>query len=193
MRAYIWIAVVLLALCLPASADGASAMQTVKNQVSQLLEVLKSDAGEAQKADEIRGQVSRFFNFGLMSRLALSYHWEKMNSGQQERFVSLYKSLLETVYMDRLLNYENEKVEFIDEIQLTDTRVQVRTSVVSKEKEIPIHYKLIRVDERWKVYDLVIENVSMAKNYRAQFSSFLKDNTYEDLLDWLRVKTGENG
>lgn len=190
---FIWIGVFYLIFSVAASAAGETALQTVKQQVNQLLEVLKSDAGKVQKEERIRKQAIQFFDFESMSKLALSYHWKKMTPEQRKQFVVLYRELLESVYMDRLLRYKEEKVNFINETRLSDTRSEVQTSVVSQGKEIPMVYKLILQNGSWKVYDLVIENVSLARNYRSQFSSFLQDKSYDDLLGQLRSKTQGSG
>ena len=92
--------------------------------------------------------------------------------------------------MGRLLEYKNEKVVFEKETQLTDTRTEIQTHIVTSTKEIPIYYRLILKDSRWKVYDLIIENVSLVKNYRSQFGSILKKKSPDELLEILREKTG---
>jgi phospholipid transport system substrate-binding protein len=93
--------------------------------------------------------------------------------------------------MGRLLEYQNETVVFEKQTQMTDTRAEVQTHIVTATNQIPIHYRLILKDGQWKVYDLIIENVSLVKNYRSQFDSILSRQTPEELLDILRRKTAE--
>jgi phospholipid transport system substrate-binding protein len=96
--------------------------------------------------------------------------------------------VLEKAYADKLLAYTNEKVLFDREVRITDTRVEVRTRIVTSSKEIPINYRVLQGGGTWKVYDVVIENVSLVQNYRSQFSDILSKNTPEQLLETLRKK-----
>ncbi|MEJ2041353.1 MAG: ABC transporter substrate-binding protein, partial [Desulfosarcinaceae bacterium] len=118
----------------------------------------------------------------------------KMSPDLQEQFTKLYRDLLEGVYMDRLLSYKGQKINYVRQIQLSDTRAQVDTQVVTPQgQEIPMAYKLVDENGQWRVYDMVIENVSLAQNYRSQFTSFLQNKSFSDLLEQLRQKTGQTG
>lgn len=90
--------------------------------------------------------------------------------------------------MDRLLQYQDEKVKFLKEISLGDTRAEVQSAIVAAGGDIPIHYKMYRKDGVWKTYDLIVENVSLVGNYRAQFNSLLSKNPPEKVLDVIREK-----
>ena len=196
MRKYTWIVVIVLMLSFPASAlaDTDTALKTVQQQVDQVLKVIKSDDSKAQKKELISKQAKGFFDFTLMARLALGYHWKKMSPDQQEQFTKVYRDLLESVYMDRLLSYKGQKINYVRQIQLSDTRAQVDTQVVTPQgQEIPMAYRLVDENGQWRVYDMVIENVSLAQNYRSQFTSFLQNKSYNDLLEQLRQKTEKTG
>jgi phospholipid transport system substrate-binding protein len=178
----------------PASARAAtSPLQTVENHVHQLLGVLSDPslsgpAGEEKKKTAIRSITAGFFDFTELSRFTLGANWRTFSPQQQKTFVDLYRRLLESIYMDRLLDYKHQKVVFKREITLSDTRREVQSDIVAKDGKIPMDYRLVEKDGVWKVYDVIIENVSLARNYRSQFRALLSDNTPAQLLDILRQK-----
>lgn len=187
----IWLVVV--AVSAPYIAFAASPLQTVETQVTQLVSVLAQQSqsppgGTEEKKAAIRSISDQLFDFVELSRLTLGRNWRDFNTEQKKEFVRLYRQLLEGIYMNRLLQYQDEKVVFKTETQLSDTRSEVQSYIISATGNIPIHYRLMLKDGKWKVYDLIIENVSLASNYRGQFSSMLSQGTPGDLLATLREK-----
>jgi phospholipid transport system substrate-binding protein len=170
-----------------------SALQTVENYVHQLQNVLGDKAlngagGEQQKKEAIRSISGNLFDFRELSRFSLGAGWRRLNPEQQKTFVDLYRQLLEGVYMGRLLQYKDEKVIFKNESALSDTRRQVQSEVIRAGGNIPMDYRLVNENGVWKVYDVIIENASLANNYREQFNSILSRDSPEQLLDILRQK-----
>ena len=184
---------VALIVLLPVCAHASTALQTVETYVNQLIAVLSDQtmsgpAGEEKKKASIRSISDNLFDFPELSRFALGAGWKSFTTEQQESFVVLYRELLESIYMGRLLQYKDEKVVFKKEVALSDTRSEVQSDVQTGGGNIPIDYRLFVRDGVWKVYDIVIENASLAKNYRAQFSSILAKDPPDKLLDILREK-----
>lgn len=105
--------------------------------------------------------------------------------------MDLFRQLLEAVYTDRLLQHQGEKVIFKNETALSGNRSLVKSHIVAAGGNIAIDYRLYRKDGTWKVYDLIIEDVSLAKNYRSQFSSILTNETKEKFLDIMSEKVKE--
>lgn len=87
--------------------------------------------------------------------------------------------------------YTNEKIDFSKEVALTEKTIEVRSAVLRKSGEIPIYYRVIMKDGSWRVYDVVIEGVSLINNYRSQFREILANNPPESLLETLRKKVGK--
>jgi phospholipid transport system substrate-binding protein len=171
----------------------ATPLQSVETNVNQLIAVLSGKdpavASDAEKKkDAIRSISDALFDFVDLSRLTLGRAWKDFNEQQQKEFVALYRKLLEGIYMDRLLQYKDEKVNFIKESSLAENRSEVQSEVVTDTGNIPISYRLVLKGTEWKVYDLIIENVSLAKNYREQFASLLSKGSPESLLGTLREK-----
>ena len=193
MHKYLWITLFLIGFGASAAGAQMSAMQTVEIQVDRLLEILESDRTDEETLEAIKNEFIDFFDFEGMSRLALGRHWRDISADQRQQFTGLYRELLEKTYLDQVLEYRDERVRFLDERELADNRSEVITQVVRQEKLIPVNYRLIRQDGQWRIYDLIIENVSLSRNYRTQFASFLERNTFEDLMDELRRMARDEG
>ena len=176
------------------TAKAESPLKTVENHVGQLLLVLKDTtpgggpAGEEKKKAGIRTIADSLFDFNELSRFALGSGWKRLSTEQQKEFVNLFRDLLEGIYIGRLLQYKDEKVIFKKETSLSESRYEVQTEIAAASGNIPLDYRLIAKDGQWKVYDLIIENTSLAKNYRAQFNSILEGKPPEKLLEMLREK-----
>jgi phospholipid transport system substrate-binding protein len=182
---------ILLALALPVYAG--VPMDTVQKSVNKVLDVLRDPKLKADSAKEVKKQKLRIIYKNMFdeiefSKRTLARNWDKLNAVQQKEFVDLFEQILEKSYIDKILSYTNEKIEFYKENMNSDTLAEIQTKVVTASKEIPIFYKVIKKDNTWKVYDVVVENVSLVLNYRTQFNDILSKNTPEQLLDILRKK-----
>ena len=168
-------------------------LDTVQTNVNKVLDVLRGPSLKAESAKEIKKEKLRviyeqMFDEAELSRRTLGGHWSKLNPTQQQEFIQLYRQILEKAYIDKILSYTNEKIVFSKESMLSDNQAEVQTKVITSSKEIPIFYRVIQKDGTWKVYDVVIENVSLVQNYRSQFNSILAKNTPDQLLEILRKK-----
>ena len=114
-----------------------------------------------------------------------------MKRAQRNEFTSLFSELLRNVYMGRILSYTDEKVVFLKERVLSETKTEVTSEIITSAKTIPINYRMIRKDNEWKVYEVIIEGVSLVKNYRSQFRNILKKQSPEDLIEILKKKVNQ--
>jgi len=149
---------------------------------------LKAESAREVKKEKLRLIYNNLFDDVEMGKRTLSRNWNNMNTAQRQEFVKLFRQVLEKAYVDRILDYTNEEVVFDKETMLSETQAEVQTRVITSSKEIPISYRAILKDGSWKVYDVVIENVSLVLNYRTQFNEILAKNTPEQLLEILRKK-----
>ena len=185
-----------LLLIFPPLAYSAAPLDTVKEHVDKVLGVLrdpslKGEPGRKIKREKIRSISEEMFDFTELSKRSLGQNWKKFNPGQQEEFIKLFKSILETAYVDKITSYTEEKIIFKEVINLSEKTVEVQTTIVTKSSGIPINYRLTEEKGRWKVYDVVVEGVSLVNNYRTQFREILAKKTPEALLDILRKKVAE--
>ena len=93
--------------------------------------------------------------------------------------------------MDKILAYTDEKVLFDKEMMLSENKAEGQTKIITKSTEIPINYRVYLKDGQWRVYDVIIEGISLIQNYRTQFREILANNPPEEVLKILREKTGE--
>jgi len=174
-------------------AFAATPLETIKTQVDRSLEVLrdpalKAESAKAEKEKKIWAILDDVFDYAELSKRTLAQNWKRFSPDQQAEFTRLFGKLLGTVYMDRIIAYKDEKVVFGKVTNLSDKTAEVQSEVRSS-KPIPINYRMILENGEWKVYDVVIEGVSLVQNYRTQFREILTNKSPEDLLKTLREKT----
>ena len=168
-------------------------MDTVQANVDKVLEVLRDPKLKAESAKEIKKERLRNIYNGMfdqveLSRRTLAQNWNNLNLAQREEFVNLFRQILEKAYIDKILAYVNEKVVFDREVQISGTQAEIQTTIITSSKKIPVFYRVILKGSEWKVYDVVIENVSLISNYRTQFNEILAKNTPDQMLEILREK-----
>jgi phospholipid transport system substrate-binding protein len=176
-------------------AYAATAKETVEAGVNKVLTTLSDPTFKAKpkdaKIEEIGNIIGEVFDFTELSRRTLGREWKKLKGEQQKEFVGLFRKLLQDVYADRLLAYTDQKIVFDKEKLLKKGRAEVQSNIVlSGGRKVPIFYRLTNKSGQWKVYDLIIEGVSLVKNYRTQFREILAKNSPEKLLEILRKKVG---
>jgi phospholipid transport system substrate-binding protein len=186
--------ILLVLLIIPLHVRAGVPFDTVKGHVNEVLRVLRDpalqgEANEEAKQEQIEAIADEMFDYVALSRLTLSRNWKKFNNDQKKEFVQLYRSILEKAYMDRILSYTDEKVTFGKETMLSEKKAEVQTHIITKSVEIPIFYRVYLKDGKWKVYDVIIEGISLVKNYRTQFRDILANNPPEEVLKILRKKT----
>ena len=190
------ILIVAVFIAMPFQAYGASAKETVENGVNKVLKTLGDPAFKAKPKDvkitEIGNIIGEVFDFTELSKRTLGREWKKMNAGQQKEFTELLRELLQGVYADRLLAYTDQKIVFDKEKELKKGRAEVQSNIVlSDGRKVPIFYRLTNKSGQWKVYDLIIEGVSLVKNYRTQFREIIAKDSPEKLLEIMQEKVSK--
>lgn len=134
--------------------------------------------------------IGRHFDFEEMAKRSLAAHWRKRGETEHQEFATLFQSLLSKTYAGKIENYSGETVQYLKE-RLRVSFAEVQTNIVSNKTEITIDYRLLLKDGDWRVYDVVVDGVSLVKNYRVQFDRIIRDSSYEKLVKTLRDKSGE--
>jgi len=173
------------------------ALQSVETRVRRIIEVLNDPAlqGKSHKAvkeKKIQAFVDEIFDYTELSKRALAFHWESFTPEQRKEFIHLFGRLLRNVYMGRILAHTNEKVVFGKETRLSENTTEVESEIETSTQPISIRYRLILQKDQWKIYDVVIEGVSLVQNYRSQFRAILSKETPEGLLKILRKRTANS-
>ncbi|MDJ0817728.1 MAG: ABC transporter substrate-binding protein [Desulfobacterales bacterium] len=185
-----------LLIVLPLQAIAATPKETVEKGVNNVLKTLSDPAFKAKpkdtKIEEIGEIIGEVFDFTELSKRTLGKNWRKLNDAQKKEFTELLKKMLQGVYADRLLAYTDQKIVFGEEKMLKKGRAEVQSNIVlSDGRKVPIFYRLTDKSGEWKVYDLIIEGVSLVKNYRTQFREILAKNSPEKLLQIMRDKVSK--
>jgi len=180
----------------PLQAKAGLPLDTIKEHVNSVLDVLRdpalqSEANKEAKEQKIESIANQMFDYVALSRLTLGLSWKEFNREQQKEFVSLYRSILKKAYMDKILAYTDEKVVFDKEMMLSENKAEVQTRIITKSADIPISYRVYLKNGQWRVYDVIVEGISLVQNYRTQFREILANNPPEEVLKILREKTGE--
>lgn len=185
-----WVHFFLVAIIMvPVPTQAASAFAVIQTQVNKVLEVLRNPTeNKAEKKKKILALADGIFDYTELSRLSLANYWRRFTPEQQKEFTRLFGKLLAHDYMDRIMQYTNEKVIFGKEIKLSENTTEVRSDIITKARTIPMAYRMIWEKGEWKVYDVVVEGVSLVMNYRSQFREILANKSPEDLLKMLRGK-----
>jgi phospholipid transport system substrate-binding protein len=196
-RRYTGVLIIFVALLMiPIQSYAATPMETVETGVNNILTTLGDSAFKAKAKDaqiaQLSDVISTVFDFEELSKRTLGREWKKMNAEQQKEFIQLFRELLQGVYADRLLAYSDQKIIFDKETMLKKGRAEVQSYLQTSDgKKIPLFYRLTDKSGSWKVYDVIIEGVSMVKNYRTQFREILAKDSPEKLLQILRDKVGK--
>jgi len=184
-----------------ASASGAaenSAQDVVRNTTEQVLEVLRKE-GDGLKSDSERlyqlidHLILPHFDFRKMSRWVLGRHWRKATEAQKKAFIEQFQGLLVRTYAQALIDYRDQKVEFLPVNSEAADTVVVRTRInQAGGPPIPITYKMAMEGNDWKVYDVSIDGVSLVINYRASFNQEIKRNGIDGLIRRLSSHNSKN-
>ena len=169
----------------------ATPLETVRTEVNKVLEVLRNKSlKEDAKREKLRVLYAEMFDQEELSKWCLGRNWNKLSEAQRKEFLPLFQQVLEKTYGDRILSYSDEKILFDREVPISKGRVEVQTRVMTtKSKEVPFNYRVFQNKSgTWKVYDVVVENVSLVMNYRSQFNEILAKGTPDELLEILRKK-----
>jgi len=185
----------IMILAVPAHAGAPTV--AVEATVNRVLDVIKDPKLKAPSAKEVtKGKLrviyKDMFDEIEFSKRTLTRNWNKFTPPQRKEFVDLFEQILEKTYLDKILEYSNEKIVFYKETMISDTQAEVQSKVVTSSKEIPIFYRMLLKNGKWKVYDVVVENVSLVQNYRTQFNEILASSTPEQLLQTLRDKVKQH-
>ncbi|MFN2353053.1 MAG: phospholipid-binding protein MlaC [Desulfopila sp.] len=166
--------------------------QQLRPTLERLVEIILDPELEGEKNREKRRRivmevVKKRFDFDEMSKRVLGSTWRGITSEEREAFVTQMTKLLENNYIGQLENYSGQTVEYVDE-RIRSGRAQVSTVVKNDGNTYPVYYVMRQEQDKWMVYDVNIEGVSLIRNYRAQFKSILHKKKFEGLLRTIEEK-----
>jgi phospholipid transport system substrate-binding protein len=187
-----------LALCLIVGGPGALAAgpgDDVKSLINEVLTILhnpalQGDSQRARKVDLVEKVAARHFNYREMAQRSLGATWGTLNRGQQDEFVKNFSGLLKASFACRLDELTKAQVAYQPEILKPD-HAEVPIIILRPNDKIPVSFRMLKESQGWMIYDLVIEGVSLADNYRAQFARVIQGGSFQDLLKVLQARMAE--
>ena len=170
-----------------------SPTEAVRGTVSRVLSiledpVLKDPAKLKPRRRMLEEVIATRFDYAEMSKRALAAYWPPLTEAQRAEFVELFKRFLSDRYAEKIEGYSGEQVGYLSE-RIEGTYAEVRTELRSDKTTIPMDYRLFSKEGRWHAYDIVVDGVSLVKNYRSQFQKIIRESSYEELVKKLRERT----
>jgi phospholipid transport system substrate-binding protein len=186
----------LLSVARPALAAGPQEqIQKVLDAVAAVLKdpSLQGPDKQAERQQRVRQIILDTFDFGEMAKLALGPYWDRLTPQQRTQFVSLFGTLFERSYNRLVLRFLAERQTIYGREAITQDRAVVQTTLVDQKTngELPVEYHLVDKGQRWAVFDVIVDGVSLALNYRAQFDQIIRSSSYDTLLQRIASKVGE--
>ena len=152
---------------------------------------LKKEGKVRERRAAVRRIAEDIFDFTETAKRSLGRHWQPRTSAERREFVDLFANLLERSYLSKIELYNGEKIAYLGD-SVDGEQATVRTKIVTRQgTEVPIDYKMYRQGEKWLVYDVIIEGVSLIANYRTQFNKIIQTSSYQDLVRKMKAKQGE--
>jgi len=180
-------------ILLPAPSQAGGPTDQVRGTVDKVLTIIRSSHPtskaqlDAQRAQLVEVIYPRF-DFTEMAKRSLGRHWTDRTPEERREFVTIFAAMLGRSYADNIESYTSQDVLYTRERE-DQSYAEVDTKIVTeKHPPVTINYKLHSVDKEWKVYDLVIEDISVVNNYRSQFDRVIARSSFEDLVRAMKEK-----
>jgi phospholipid transport system substrate-binding protein len=185
-----------LALVLAAPAWAGAPTDQLKMQVDRVLKVIDDPALKDRPKDKravVRKIADDIFDFGETAKRSLGRHWAARTQAERDEFVKLFGDLLERSYISKIELYGGEKIQYTGD-RIEGDSASVMSKLVTKSgSDVPIEYRMLRRGDRWLVYDVIIEGVSLVANYRTQFNKIIQTSSYAELVRKMKSRQEELG
>lgn len=174
-----------------ASVDVPSPTAQIRERIEGTIRILnradlRAKARKSEREELLRKEIRPAFDFGEMSRRSLGVRWRERTPEEKRKFEDIFAELLENSYLGKIETYKGEKIRFVRE-RVEDSYAEVNTVIVtSGQREIPIDYRVTMKEGQWRIYDVVIEGISLVGNYRAQFAAILEKSSFDELVKKLQ-------
>ena len=195
-RALVFVVALLALVAAERPAQAGEPIEQLRTQIDRVLKVLedpglKKDQRAPERREAVRKIANDIFDFSETAQRSLARHWAPRTPAERAEFVQLFADLLERSYISKIEVYGGEKIQFIGE-SIDGDLATVRSKITTREgSDIPIDYRMLHRGNRWLVYDVVIEGVSLIANYRAQFNKIITTSSYNELVKKMRTKQEE--
>jgi phospholipid transport system substrate-binding protein len=176
-------------------ADAGAPTDQLRAQVDRVLKLLDDPALKDKPKDKraaVRKVADDIFDFGETAKRSLGRHWADRTQAERDEFVRLFGDLLERSYISKIELYGGEKIQYISD-KVEGEQASVMSKLLTKTNtEVPIEYRMLKKGERWLVYDVIIEGVSLVSNYRTQFNKIIQTSSYAELVKKMKSRQEES-
>ena len=175
-----------LVACLSSLAFGSSSQpaeaptEAVRSTLTKVFRILEDET--------LKDVIASHFDYTEMSKRALAANWIPLTAGERTEFVELFKRFLSDRYAEKVEGYSGEQAFYLSE-RIQENYAEVRTELRSSKVVVPMDYRLHMKDGTWHAYDLIVDGVSLVKNYRSQFEKIIRSDSYQELVRRLRERT----
>ena len=148
------------------------------------------DEVSGETKERLKDVINSFMDFNELSRIALGKYWKERTEVEKKDFVNVFQQLIRNSSVKKLEIYQADRMVY-EEPEINGSKAKVTTVAYKKRKQFEIIYKMHKVDNEWKTYDLEIDGVSTARNYRDSFYKQIAKTSYKEMYDKL-VRRLEN-
>jgi len=168
--------------------------EQLKAQIDRVIKTLEDPQLKGhpkERRTAVRQIANETFDFGETARRSLGRHWQGRTDAERDEFVQLFSDLLERSYISKIETYGGEKISYNGDA-IEGDQARVLTKLVTKGgSDVPIEYRMHKKGDRWLVYDVVIEGVSLVSNYRTQFNKIIQTSSFSELVKKMKTKQEE--
>jgi phospholipid transport system substrate-binding protein len=186
-----------MAVATPLAATEMGPLESLKGPFDKVIKILndpvyKDSSKKTEQRGKIWATVQEIFDFDEISKRAVARDWKKFSAEEKKEFSAIFSEFLGNTYVDKIQGeYHNEKIVYIGEDIVKKNRALARTKILREAIEIPVDYKMKLKDDKWMIYDVAVEGISLIKNYRTQFKSILAKKSPAELIERLKKKLKE--
>ncbi|MCH8019409.1 ABC transporter substrate-binding protein [candidate division KSB1 bacterium] len=168
-----------------------SPVEIIKNRNKTVEEIIgNKDEVKGETKERLKDIINSFMDFNELSRLALGKYWKERTKQEKRDFVNVFQQLIRNSSVKKLEIYQADRMVY-EEPEINGSKAKVTTIAYKKRKQFEITYKMHKVDNEWKTYDMEIDGVSTARSYRDSFYKQIAKTSYKEMYDKL-VKRLEN-
>ena len=192
-----WLSIVAIVLGAAASVHAGPVMDQLRDDLGTVFKVIEETSVVSAGADgidvsarreAIRVAAAPVFDWREMASRSLGRHWLPRTEAERDEFVQVFGDLVNRAYITQLERYSGEAIKYVSERVEGDLAAVSTRFVTKQSQEIPVDYRLINRNGRWRVYDVGVEGVSLVNNYRSQFDKVIRTSSYPELVKRLRDK-----
>ena len=185
------VVIIALTLAMAGPAAAATPTETLKSYSDHVVKILDDPGLKGRKEDRraaVRKVAEEIFDLTETAKRALGPHWQQRTPAEREEFTQLFADVLESTYIARIDEYGGERVKYVGEKIDGDVAVVNTRVVTRKGTEVPVDARMLRRGDKWYIYDVILEGVSLINNYRTQFDRIIRTSSYGELVKRLKER-----